>query len=75
MTIFHYIIEQAKSSDIEQQPPFKQKRIDFMEHRFPVIQDATYNKHVYQQSKYYVEVGCLSKGDDVTEAKNKNENV
>ena len=53
-------MEQDKSSDIEQQPPFKQKWHDFMEHRFDGIQDTTY----YQTS-------VLLKGDDVTEAKKK----
>ena len=33
-----------------------------MEHRSPVIQDATYTKHVYQHSKQYVWVGCCFKG-------------
>ena len=47
-----------------------------MEHRLPppVIQNATYTKHVYQHSKQYVGVGCCIKGgggNDVAEAKNR----
>ena len=44
-----------------------------MEHRPPppVIQEATYTKHVYQHSKHFVGVGSCIKGggDDVAEAK------
>ena len=37
----------------------------------PVIQDATYTKHVYQHSKHYVGVGSCIKGagNNVAEAK------
>ena len=60
MTIFHrdYIISQTRN--------------DFMEHRppSPVIQDATYTKHVYQHSKHNVGVGsCIKGGNHVGEAK------
>ena len=43
-----------------------------MEHRFPppVIQEATYTKHVYQHSIHYVGLGSCIKGrNDVAEGK------
>ena len=34
-----------------------------------MIQDATYAKHMYQNSKHNVGVGCCIKGDEVAETK------
>ena len=49
MTIIYYIINQ--------------KRNDFMGHRSPVKQDATYTKHVYRHIKHCVGVGsCFTGG-------------
>ena len=42
-----------------------------MEYRFPVIQDATYTKHVYQHSKHYVGLGSCIRGDDIVEEKSR----
>ena len=46
-----------------------------MEHRSPppVIQEATYTKHVYQQSKHYVGVGsCIKVGTMLQRQKTEN---
>ena len=40
----------------------------------PVIQDATYTKHVYQDSKHYVGVGSCIKGGTMLQ-RQKTENV